>query len=319
MKKDPILLEIIKPVHVVLQEHHTIKEALQQLRTSYTDEKIIYFYVINEKGTLVGVVSTRSLLLSSLETPIEKIMDRKIVSLLDSQTKREALDVFATSNLLAIPVVDNHGRFLGIVDVSMYVEESFDVAKQQHRLEIFQMIGLTIEESQSFSLWRDYFRRMPWIFCNIVSGIICAWIAAKNEAVLCEVFLLAMFIPLVLTLSESISMQSMTQSLQTLRNIRSPWARIYKEMKTVTLMAFSCGLFVFLFTFLWKGAFWPPFSIGLGIFISVVFSAFLGGIFPLLLHKFRLDPKVSSGPIILMGADILTTSLYFGLSTWLLL
>ncbi|MEI6243173.1 MAG: magnesium transporter [Chlamydiota bacterium] len=318
-KKVHSLLDLMKPIHFVLYDSQTIEGAVQQLRTFNVDEKIIYFYVIDENQHFVGVVSTRNLLLSPSDAHLSQIMDPNVIFLTNTQNLENALEIFTKSNLLAIPVVDENRKLLGIVDIEMYVEESFDVAHKRHRQEIFQIMGVTFEDEKRFSLWLDYRKRMPWIFCNVLSGLICAWIAFFNEKVLSQIFILAMFIPLVLTLSESIAMQSMAQSLQYLRKEHIPWGRLHKEMKTIFLMALSSGFFVFFIASFWKNGFYPACAIGMGIFLSILLSSFFGGLFPILLHKLRLDPKVASGPIILMGADIFTTSLYFGLASWWLL
>ncbi len=310
-------------VHTVVEISDTIQEALKKVRKQKISEKIIYFYAVDKKGKLVGVVPTRDLLLSTPDTLIKDILQYSVIRLHSEQTLQEALEIFDRHRLLALPVVDSEGVLKGALDIEFYMEESFDVADSRHRRDMFQLLGMTIEEGKKVSILKRYRFRMPWLFCNMVSGFICAIIARVNEKVLDTYLLLAMFIPLVLTLSESVSMQSMTQSMQFFRRPRVSshyiFLRVFHEWKIVGLIAFSCALIVFFVSLLWRDGFLASFTIGFGIFLATSISAFFGTLFPVFIHKTNLDPKVASGPVVLMFADTLTTLLYLSIASWWLL
>jgi magnesium transporter len=315
--------KLMKPASVVLLESDTISLALKKLHDQHLDPRIIYFYVVDENGILKGVLSTRKLLLCDVTSNIVDILEVSIVKIQEDNLLQDAMELFARYNLLALPVVDKEGKLLGVVDVDMYVEESFDIADARHRGDIFQLIGLSLEDEKSLSIFKHYRLRMPWIFCSMFGGIMCAIISRFNEEVLSQVLVLAMFIPLVLTLSESVSMQSMTLSLQYIKrprfSLRASLKHGKKEWQIIGLIALSSGIMVGLVSLLWGGGIRSSYVIGSGIMISVTISAGFGLIFPLLLHKTKLDPKVASGPVVLMLADVLTTAIYLSFaSLWLL-
>ena len=318
-----LLVDVVQPVSSVVFVHQTIEEAIAYLRLKHVEHKIVYVYVIDENQKLLGVVSTRKLLLEEPHVLILNIMETDITHLFADQTLEEAMETFARSSLLALPVVDKEEKLLGVIDVEMYIEESFDIANARHRSDIFQIIGLSLEDEVKSSAWGDYRLRMPWILCNMMGGIVCAIISHFHEVVLSKALLLAMFIPLVLTLSESISMQSMTHSLQFLRRPRISWKgsffRLMREWQTVALMALSSGVFVGIISLLWKDGMIPSATIGFGIMLSIFISASCGILFPIILHKTKLDPKVASGPVVLMLADVLTTGIYLTLANWWIL
>ena len=164
---------------------------------------------------------------------------------------------------------------------------------------------------------------MPWLLCNVFSGLVCAIISRVYELVLSEALLLAFFIPLVLTLSESTSMQSMAQSLQFLRGPRFSWKRIqylaFREWQLSILLSVSLGLLVGAFSLLWGDSYLPSVAIGCGILGGVTFSSIFAIVIPIGLNRLRLDPKVASGPLVLMIADMLTTAIYLSLATWWLI
>lgn len=308
----------ISPAKTVVSFDHSIEEALDSLRKRQIDEKIVYFYVIDDSGKLRGVVPARNLLLKKPDLKIKDVMESDVISVKEGLTLEEAIEILKKYNLLAIPVVDEHNKLLGLVDVRLCLEESFDVVKARHRQEIFQLIGINLGEGKSS--YKNYALRMPWLICNIFGGVMCAVISKYYSGVLSKVLLLAMFIPLVLSLNESISMQSMTHSLQILRSQNTSWRQIFSqvlaESKVVFLLSLTSGLGVGFISLFWGGGVLPGLTIALGIFSTIFVSAAIGTSVPIWLHAKQLDPKVASGPVVLMAVDIITTAIYLSLAAW---
>lgn len=317
------LRDFIVPVRTTIHVDHTVEEALRYLRDKHITDEIIYIYVVDEHRKLLGVVPTRRLLLTEPEVPITEIMGTHLFSLKGDQTLQEAMEFLETHHLLALPVVDNNNHLLGVIDVSVYLEEKVDIASARHRSDVFQLLGMYVEEGKKATPWQGYRSRMPWIFCNMLGGFACAIIAVVYEVVLAKVLLLAMFIPLVLTLSESISMQSMAQSMQLLkkntRRSKYTWACLLREWQIVALIAATSGMIVGSVSLLWGDGIVPGLTIAFGIMISVYVTSTIGSAVPLILHARKWDPRVAAGPVVLMFADVLTTLIYLSLGTWWLL
>lgn len=320
---DKPLRDFVDPVRTTVHVDQTIEEALTFLREKHIEEEIIYIYVVDDERRLTGVVPTRSLLLSEPDTPILSVMDTSLITLNSEQTLQEAMEFLESHRLLALPVVDDKNHLLGVINVGHYLEEKVDVANARRRFDIFQMIGMVVEEGKRASVWNGYRSRMPWIFCNMFGGFACAIISRTFELVLAKVLLLAMFIPLLLTLSESISMQSMTQSMQLLKrqthHLKYLFQALIREWQTVALLAISSGIIVGAVSLFWGDGLPPALTIGFGIMVSVLISASIGSAVPLILHARRWDPRVAAGPVVLMFADVLTTLIYLSLGTWWLL
>ncbi|MBS0649735.1 MAG: magnesium transporter [Verrucomicrobia bacterium] len=311
------------PVHTVLYADQTIAEALESLRSRRIDEKVIYFYVVDAEDRLVGVIPTRSLLLKEPKQKIGHIMTKAVVCLHEDQTLQEAMEMLNHHQLLALPVVDEKKRIRGAIDVQLYLEESIDLADARHSHDVFQILGLTLEEGKRHSLWKSYRIRMPWILCNMIGGIACAVISFFFQNVLAKVLLLAMFIPLILTLSESISMQSMTQSIHFVRHARISWKklfhRVFLESRMVLFLALTSGIVIGAVSLFWGGGIITSATIAVSLTVSISVSASIGACIPLILFAKKLDPKVASGPVVLMCADVITTAIYLSLATWWLL
>ena len=319
-----IVRDFSKPLHLVLRPYQLVSDVLIFLQISRIKEKIFYFYVADEDDRLVGVVSARKLLFSPAHDSISSIMDTSVVALREEDSLEVALELFASHHLLCVPVVDNNKVLQGSVDVQTTLGESIDYASAQRKIDVFQMVGLHLEEGRRKSTGKCYLTRMPWLFCNLFGGFACAMISDFFELVIAKYLVLAMFLPLVLSLSESVTMQTVMQSLLSLKKTgHAPLKKYFKifakEMKVVFLVALTCAVIVACMSPLWGEGIITSAVMGLGIFLSINISSMFGVFLPIFLNKSTLDPKIASGPVVLMIADIGTTLIYLSLATfWLL-
>jgi magnesium transporter len=315
--------DFISPVESHLQIGWTVAQALDELRQRNITSQLTYFYVVDEAGRLLGVLPTRKLLLSQPQTPLAELLAGKTVMLPQDMTLGEAMEEFAIHRLLALPVVDHEGKLLGLVDVQLYAEEAVDLAESNRLSDLYQLIGLSAQQLRRGRVMTSFRARMPWLIGNIISGLACAAIAAVFHLVLGKVLLLAMFIPLVLTLSEAVAMQSMTLTLQYLHGAVAPMRRLRMrlllEWQTVLLLGTCAAGVGALAAMFWPGGGQACLVILLSIFVSMIVSATLGTIIPFSLHLRKLDPHVAAGPMVLMLSDVIATAFYLGLATLLLL
>jgi magnesium transporter len=314
--------QFMTATETAIPAHLSIREAIDYLRFRRIEHKIVYFYVVDADNKLLGVIATRKLLLADPAAKVQDEMDRPAISIPASATLEMALGMFALHRLLALPVVDDDGRLLGTVDVRLYAEEAMDLAEANRRADVFRLIGISVEQMRQGSPARAFRLRIPWLACNLAGGVACAAIAAMFEGLLAQIVIIAMFIPLVLTLSESISVQSLTLVLQHLHGRGVPWRQLRRqfarEWQTAGMLALACGLVVALAALFWAVS-WAPIAIAVSIAITMVLAATMGTFLPVILHLLQLDPKIAAGPIVLMCVDVTTLAVYLSLSAlWLL-
>jgi magnesium transporter len=305
-----------------LRSDQTVGEALEMLRREPPPDRIIYFYVVDDRGRLAGVVPTRYLLLSPTDRPLREFMVRKVAALPTTATVRDACEFFAVHRFLAFPVVDAEGRIVGVVDVDLYTSELGQLGDAEKRDDLFQALGVHGSGGARLSATAAFRRRFPWLLCNMVGGIACALLASLFEAQLQKVVAIALFIPVVLNLAESVSSQSVSLTLHQLRGQR-PTANllvrgIRGELATGLLLGAACGAAIGLVALAWLHQ--PAVGLCLlgGIGGGVALAALLGMSLPVVLRMVSLDPKVAAGPIALAAADVLTLLFYLGLARWLL-
>jgi magnesium transporter len=301
----------------------SVDEALREIRGSRLTSRIVYFYVLDAAGRLVGVVPTRRLLLSQPADRISAIMVRDPVALPDSASMLDACEAFLKRRLLALPIVDASGRIVGVIDVDQMADEIREMDEREVQNDVFQLIGVRLAELTQAS-WPVQFKlRFPWLLCNIAGGLACAFIAGRFEGVLDQVIALALFIPVVLALAESVSIQSLTLTLQSQHGRGIPWGALGRllgrECVVGGLLGGACGGIVGASAWISHRQGTVALCLLLSILVSVVLATLFGLVVPSVMAKAQKDPRVAAGPLTLALTDMVTLLTYLGLATWMLL
>jgi magnesium transporter len=298
----------------------TIQDALDQAQHGTLGGRIVYFYVVDEQGRLQGVLPTRRLLLNPPSTRIAEIMESNVIALPANATLVEACELFMTHRLLALPVVDREQRLLGVVDVEIYTDKLSDLVRWKESADVFQRIGVRLEQVRRVAATAAFRGRFPWLTCNILSGLACALLATCYQGILNQAIVLATFIPIILTLAESVSMQSLTLALQYQASGPWQWATAWRAVRRESSISLLLGLagggLVGAVVWSWQRQPAIAVVIATAICASMLLAGLLGLIVPMALRILQRDPKFASGPIALAITDFVTLSCYFALATW---
>lgn len=308
---------------ICLRVNQTVGEALEVIRGSSREgSSILYFYAVDAEGRLKGVVPTRRLLLGSFDSRIADLMVHPAISLPRTATVLEACEFFTFHRFLAFPVVDEEQRPIGQVDVNLYTEELSDLESHDRSEDLFQLIGVHLTQARQTYPPAAFRVRFPWLICNLVGGILAAILAWLYRDTLEKTTELAMFIPVVLALAESVAIQSTSLALQALHGLPPTWPgflkRLRLEVTTGLLLGGAAGGIMGLVALCWLGKAGVAASLLGAIGIGVAFAAGVGLALPVALRLFRRDPRVAAGPVALTLADLATLLLYFNLGHWLL-
>ena len=316
------VLAVARKDAAVLREDFTVQQALDAIRQRGVGEKIVYFYVVDTADRLAGVLPTRQLLTAPLERRLSELMIRRVVAIPHTATVLEACEAFVMHKFLAFPVVDESRKIVGVVDVGLLTEEAFDIAEREQTSALFESIGFRVSQVHDASPLRAFRFRFPWLLATIGSGTLCALLASAYEVTLAKSIVLTFFFTMVLGLAESVSVQSMTVTIQALRTTRPSlgwFVRAFRrEAGTAVLLGGACGTVVGLIVWLWRGAALAGIAIGSSILLALCAACFFGLTIPAALHALRLDPKIAAGPVTLAFTDIFTLLFYFSLAALLL-
>lgn len=238
----------------------------------------------------------------------------KIFKLHKDATVLDACESFVLYRFLALPIVDDQNRILGMVDINLFTEEIIHMNTRGELDQFFETIGYRYRDISNASPLAAFRYRFPWLLATIISGLTAAFIAGMFEITLSQSIVLAFFLTLLLGMGESVSIQSMTLALQ-ISNIEQPAKRsigkiLVREIASTSLLGAGAGAITAVVIILWHGLVPEVFIVGLSIVLSVITSSVIGFSIPTLIHKYNRDPKVAAGPITLAIADIFTILIY---------
>lgn len=317
---DPVV-EHMRTELARLRVDHTVGEALETIRQSPPPVRIVYFYVVDQDGRLKGVIPSRSLLLSPPETRIADIMLKSVIAIPAGATVLDACEFFVLHRFLAFPVIDAERRLIGAIDVELYTDELRDLGGGLSD-DLFQLIGVHLTRARQLTPLSAFRSRFPWLMCNVTGGIAAAFLSGFFQAEIERVVTLALFIPVVLALAESVSIQSISLTLQVLHGKPPSWLLIFqklnRELLVGLLLGGGSGLVVGMVALLWLDQMTVAICVLGGIVAGVASAAVLGAAVPNLLRRLKLDPQVAAGPVVLAVTDVITLVCYFNLARWLL-
>ncbi|WP_026672438.1 magnesium transporter [Alkalihalobacterium bogoriense] len=306
--------------YVTISPTDTVSSVLKKLRTATKKaETIYYLYVVNENRKLVGVLSLRELISSDVDTTVHSIMKDQMISVYPDTDQQEVSKLIKDYDLLAVPVITNDGTIIGIVTV----DDIIDVIEEETTDDIGEMMaskGALDLDTDSLTTTK---KRLPWLIILLFLGLATAGLITTFEATLTEIAVLAMFIPLIADMGGNTGTQSLAVVVRGLAlhpfNRKLVVRLLKREAQTGLLMGFVCGIIVsFLAMVLPFGSAVFGIIIGLSLFATVFFSTLTGTIIPLIVHRFKIDPAIASGPFITTINDIVGLFVYFTIATTLL-
>lgn len=308
---------IMVPDFFALREDVTAEEAIDALRNAGDVEMAFYVYVINEFEQLVGVVSLRQLVMVSPETKLKSVMETNLVSVRVDTDQEEVARLVARYNYLAVPVVDDANKLLGIVTV----DDIIDVIQEEAAEDMLRMAGAGEEIGETRSVGTGVRARGPWLLATLVGGLLAALIVRPFLPLLGAHLELVLFLPLILALCGIAGTQSATIVVSAMSagviEVKNFWSVVRKEVLIGLVLGLVYGTvsggLAALGTTLPQGA-----VVGLAVVGSVLVAAFLGGALPLLLDRLHLDPTIAAGPAVAAGVDLIGVAVYLGLATALL-
>jgi magnesium transporter len=297
--------------------------AIQSIQKDYHDvEMPFYIYVVDENYKLLGVISLRQLVVEKPDAPLKEIMATDIFSVRTDVDQEEVARIVARYDILAVPVIDETHKLVGIVTV----DDVIDIIRLEATEDMLKMAGAGDDFVETQTVLRSTRTRLPWLFAACLGGIFAVFIISRFEASLQKLAYLAAFIPVIMGMGGNIGTQSSTivvRGLATGRlHIDDLWNVVLKELSTGVILGLVYGLFIGIvaqavfYETQSSGAF--AISVGLAVLISMSIAALVGSLVPMLLARINIDPAVATGPFVTTAIDIASVFFYFTIATTLL-
>ena len=308
---------------IALEEEVSAKQVIEALQNKYLDvEMPFYIYVIDEYEKLVGVSSLRQLVVVHPEKPLKEFMAKDLVTVKPYTDREEVARLVARYDYLAVPVVDDDNKIVGIVTV----DDVIDILHEAATEDMLKMAGVGEEYIETQTVFRGTRIRLPWLFASFLGGVAAFFIIGGFEENLAKFTSLAAFIPVIMGMGGNIGTQSSTIVVRGIAtgviNIQDFYKVISKELAVGVILGVIYGLFIGLiarFAFASESfSLMLSVAVGLAIISSMSIAALVGSMVPLIFERLNIDPAVATGPIVTTSIDIVSVYCYFMIASRLL-
>ncbi len=307
----------------VLRRYWTVDETLTYLRSLADAETLHYLYVVDGDDYLVGVLPLRDMLMAQPATTIDTIMTEQVTAVLVTADREELAEMVAHYDYVAIPVVGEDGRFLGIITV----DDVLDIIEEEATEDI-QRLGGSVPLDQPYfavSVTAVFRKRVGWLlmlfFAATLTGTVMNLFKSDNVDA-DTIFTLSLFIPLIIGTGGNAGSQTVATIIRAItldevniRNLAQAWRR---EISVGFLLGIIMGGMGFVRAILWHTGMDVALVVALTLPAIVIWSTTIATLVPTLAEHFKIDPAVISGPMISTIVDATGLLIYFSLATLIL-
>ena len=311
---------------IVLRPDMTAEMAIKRIRRTGVDKETIYTcYVTDENNRLIGITTVKDLLLAEDDDTVKDMMEENVISVHTLDDQEQVAQLFSNYDFLALPVVDNEQRLVGIVTI----DDAIDVIREE-ATEDFEKMAAVLPSDKPYmktSVWGIYKKRVPWLLILMLSATFTSTIISSFDGMLASVIILSSFIPMITGSGGNAGSQASVSVIRALSlgeiEFKSMFVVLWKELR----VAFFCGLtlavanFVKLMIFDLRGhdnALFIALVVSLTLVGTIIMAKLVGASLPLLSSKIGLDPAVMANPLITTVCDSLSLLIYFGIASMIL-
>lgn len=308
---------IMTTEYVDLREEMTVGQAMAHIKKTGIHKETIYTCYITERRKLVGIVSAKDLMTTDDDVPIKELMETEIISVYTHADQEQVAQLFTKYDLLALPVIDQDGRMVGIVTF----DDAMDVMVDEATEDITKMAAINPSEKTYFetSVLQHAKNRIPWLLILMFTSIITGTIITRYENAFAAIPLLVSFIPMLMDTGGNCGSQSATLIIRGIALDEIRFTDLFKVM----FKEFRISLIVGAFLAVANGVriFIQYHNPGLAVVIAcslmgtVIMAKLVGCILPLLAKKVNLDPAIMASPLITTLVDTFSILIYFNIAT----
>lgn len=311
---------------IVLRPTMTAEMAIKRIRRTGVDKETIYTcYVTDENNRLIGITTVKDLLLAEDDDLVRELMEENVISVNTLDDQEHVAKKFSNYNFLALPVVDNENRLVGIVTI----DDAIDVIQEEATEDIEKMAAVLPSDRpyMKTSVLGIYRKRIPWLLVLMLSATFTSAIISSFEGALASVIVLSSFIPMITGSGGNAGSQASVSVIRAVSLGEIEFKNIFMVLWKELRVSILCGLtlaaanFVKLMIFDLHSnpnAFMIALVVSLTLLGTIMMSKLVGATLPLLASKIGFDPAVMANPLISTVCDSLSLLIYFAISTSIL-
>ena len=307
---------LMTPDYISLQETMTVAEALEHIKKEGMDSETVYTCYVKHGGReLKGIVSLSALVTADSDMLISELMHTDYVYLNVYDDQEEVADAFRKYGFLAIPVVDNENRLVGIITV----DDIMDIMEEEATEDIERMAGVMSDDVEAEYLDVGVFRhvknRLPWLLFMTVMLMITGTLISQFEKVLSQVIVLVAYLPLLMGTGGNTGTQAATLIIRGLSvdevDLKDALKVAWKELRISFILGVVLSAFNFAKIVLVDGeSVMVGLTVAVSMIIVVTFAKLLGGLLPMAAKKVGVDPALMATPMISSITDMVSSCIY---------
>ncbi len=316
---------IMTTEYVYLRKDWTVRESFEKIRQIGLNKETVYIcYVLDNSRHLIGVTTVKDLLMHDYDTKIRDIMEENVVTINTTDDQEAVARMFDKYDYLAMPVVDNENRMVGIVTV----DDAMDVLTEENEEDFEVMAGIapSDESYMKMSVFKMYKNRIVWLLFLMLSATVTGVIINRYEEAFAHVAILVSFIPMIMDTGGNCGSQSSTMVIRGLatEDIRiKDFLKVWIKEAAVAVM---CGATLAVVNAIRIMIMYPDrpdklilsFVIGLTLIATAFLAKSLGALLPILAKILKMDPAAMASPLITTVVDTCSILIYFNIAVALM-
>ncbi len=304
---------------ITLHPNWTTNQALEELRrVGPRADSTYYLFVTDNDGLLLGVIGLRELVTAPADSRIADRMNADILSVPVTMDQEECARTLSRHGYLALPVVDEIGRFLGVITADDLIEVSEDEATE----DMYRMVGITGEEKTFGPARVSILKRLPWLAINMVTLFIAISVVDAFEAVIAGMVALAVFLPIVSGEGGNAGSQTATVIVRGIAlgevGPRDGMRSLNKELRVALVNGIIIGFGTAIAVYIWKQDWRISMAIFLAMILNFLMAASTGVLIPFGLKKMNVDPALASAAFVTGFTDTFGFLFFLGIASLLM-
>ncbi len=320
---------IMTTEYVALRKSMTVAAAFDKIRKTGVDKETIYTcYVVDSKRRLTGVVSARQLMLSQSDTLLSEIMEFDPLCAHTHDDKETVAQMFEKYDMLALPIVDNEDRLIGIVTV----DDAIDVMQEEATEDIEKMAAIMPTEKPYLKtgVFEIFKSRIVWLLILMISATFTGMIITSFESALASCVILTAFMPMLMNTGGNSGSQASVTVIRALSLGEIEFKDVFRVLWKELRVSILCGAALSVLNFVKMWLFdilllqtagltlTVAFAVNITLFLTVLIAKLVGCTLPIGAEKLGFDPAVMASPFITTIVDAISLIIYFAIATSML-
>ena len=308
--------DFMKHDFVAIRSAWSVSHTVSVLRKSnISSNKLQNLFVVDSKGKLVGSINISDLIFANLTQSVSEVMKPNIISVTADVDKKECAHIMDEHGLRALAVTNEDGILEGVISI----EEVIHLVEQEATKDMFNMVGMSIDDKVIGPIKNSFKRRLPWLIINLGTVLFAGFILSLFTNHVRQMPVLAVFLPVIIGQAGIAGTQTLTLVVRALalgeittkdtRNI------LNRELFLSVIQGLLVTLLLFIVIYIWKSDFNLAALVGGAMLLNLFVAGLMGVIVPIFMKTVNLDPASSSAVIVTTFTDIAGVLLYMGLAS----